>query len=108
MSKQKPYVFTERFVLNSGEAISLSYCKVGGSVYDKPYSIEDAVLDYTVDVFKQCNVKVDEVKSIDEYKAIGPAISQYALLEKTAFSSVLDHRLDDVRSLLGEVRRRMI
>ena len=105
MSQQKPkYAFTERFTLNNGETKDLNYGKVGGRVDDDPYPLEQAV----AEVLKAAGIKAENIDTLEAYEKIGDAPSQLSLLGKTLFGSVLDRNLEGLRSLLGEVRRRMI
>lgn len=106
MSQQKPkYAFTERFTLNNKNTVDLSYGRVGGSVDDKAFSLEDAVAEYTVAIFQSCGIDIEDINTIEKYGEIDSAISQDSLLGKTLFGSVLDRNLEGLRSLLGEVRK---
>ena len=106
--QQKPkYAFTERLALNNGETVDLSYGKVGGNVDDKPYSLEDAVVEYTATIFQQYGINVEDIDTMAKYGAISLAISQDSLLSKTLFGAALDNS-EDVRNLLGEVQHIMV
>lgn len=84
----KKLAFSEHFVTNASEAISLRYGNVGGSVDEKPYTLEQAVIDYTTQVLEAAGVKASSLTTLAAYEKIGDAINQSTLLSRTYFCSV--------------------
>lgn len=82
--------FKETFTTNSSKDITLDYGNVGGSVDEKPYTLEQAVIDYTTQVLEAAGVKASSLTTLDAYAEIGDAIDQSTLLSRTYFRSVAD------------------
>lgn len=82
--------FKESFTTNSGKDITLDYGNVGGSVDEKPYTLEQAVIDYITHVLEAAGVKASSLTTLDAYAEIGDAIDQSTLLSRTYFRSVGD------------------
>ena len=87
---ERKLAFSETFTTNSEEVISLRYGNVGGSVDEKSYPVEQAVIDYTAQVLEAAGVKASSLTTLDAYKKIGDAINQSTLLSRTYFRSVAD------------------